>query len=215
MRKQETLDHIEHLGLLAVLRGPSEQIAIKMVEALVAGGVQAIEVTYSTPSAAAVVRKLNERYGVQILLCLGALTEPAQAPDVQAAGARFVASLHTDPELAPVMAATGLPFLMGGIAPNEVQFSHKLGRATIKLFPGSLGGPDYLRALKGSFPTIKIVPTGGVNKDNLCAWFAARAFAVGAGGELCPMAWDMEGRFDDITQRTHEFVLAVQSAQVL
>lgn len=213
MNKQETLEQIQRLGLVAVLRGPSEELTIKMVEALVAGGVQGIEITYSTPNAPAVVRDLNERFGDRILLGMGTLTEPAQADEAHAAGARFLVSPHTDPELAAVMAATGLPFMMGGLTPSEIRLAHKLGSDVVKLFPGSLGGSDYLKSLKGPFPHIAIMPTGGVNKDNVGVWFAAGAFAVGAGSELCPMAWAKEGRFDDITQRAHEFVVAVQSAR--
>jgi 2-dehydro-3-deoxyphosphogluconate aldolase/(4S)-4-hydroxy-2-oxoglutarate aldolase len=184
-----------------------------MVEALVAGGVQGIEITYSTPNAPAVVRDLNERFGDRILLGMGTLTEPAQALEAQAAGVRFLVSPHTDPELAAVMAATGLPFMMGGLTPSEVRLAHKLGSDVVKLFPGSVGGPDYLKALKGPFPHIEIMPTVGVNKDNVGMWFAAGAFAVGAGSELCPTTWAKEGRFDDITQRAQEFAGAVQSAR--
>jgi len=213
MSKQEILEQIRRLGLLAVLRGPSEELTIKMVEALVAGGVHGIEITYSTPNASAVVRELNARFGDRVLLGMGTLTEPAQASEAQAAGARFLVSPHTDAELATVMAATGLPCMIGGFTPSEIISAHKLGSDVVKLFPGSLGGPGYLKALKGPFPHIEIMPTGGVSIDNVGVWFAAGAFAVGAGSELCPTTWAKEGRFDDITQRAHEFVVAVQSAR--
>jgi 2-dehydro-3-deoxyphosphogluconate aldolase/(4S)-4-hydroxy-2-oxoglutarate aldolase len=213
MNKQPTLDAIQNLGLLAVPRGPSEELTIKMVEALIAGGVLGIEITYTTPGAAAVVRDLGQRHGDRIILGMGTLTEPEQAREAQAAGARFLVSPHTDPELAAAMAATELPFMMGGFTPTEIRLAHKLGSDVVKLFPGSLGGPDYMKALKGPFPGIAMMPTGGVTKDNLGAWFAAGAFAVGAGSDLSPVVWAKEGRFDDITRRAQEFVAAIQIAR--
>ncbi len=213
MSEMETLERIKSLGLLAVLRGPSEALTLKMVEALVEGGVLGIEITYSTPNADAVVRSLNARFGDAIVLGMGTLTQLGQAREAQAAGARFLVSPHTDQELAEAMAATGLPFMMGGLTPTEVHLAHRLGSAVVKLFPGSLGGPDYLRSLKGPFPRIPMMPTGGVSQTNVREWFAAGAFAVGAGSELCPTSWAREGRFSDITQRAREFVAAVQAAR--
>jgi 2-dehydro-3-deoxyphosphogluconate aldolase/(4S)-4-hydroxy-2-oxoglutarate aldolase len=213
MNRQDTLAEIRRLGLLAVLRGPSEDLTVKMVHALVAGGVTGIEITYSTPHAAAVVRTLREQLGEKIVLGMGTLTETAQAKEALAAGASFLVSPHTDSDLAAAMADTGLPFMLGALTPSEVQMAHKLGSDVVKLFPGSLGGPDYLKALRGPFPHIKLMPTGGVSKDNVPAWFAAGAFAVGAGGELCPTVWAKEGRFDDISRRAQEFVTAVQQAR--
>ncbi len=213
MDANKTLERIKNLGLLAVLRGPSEELTFKMVEALVEGGVRGIEITYSTPNADSVVRSLNARFGDDIVLGMGTLTEPKQALEAQAAGARFLVSPHTDRALAQAMAATGLPFMMGGLTPTEIRLAYTLGSAVVKLFPGSLGGPDYLRSLKGPFSQIPIMPTGGVSLSNVGEWFAAGAFAVGAGSELCSIRWAKEGRFDDIIQRAREFVAAVQAAR--
>ena len=83
----------------------------------------------------------------------------------------------------------------------------------VKLFPGSLGGPAYLKALRGPFPDIPMMPTGGVSAGNLVEWFAAGAVAVGAGSELCPPAWAKAGRFDDISAQARSFVAAVAAAR--
>ena len=83
----------------------------------------------------------------------------------------------------------------------------------VKLFPGSLAGPAYVKALKGPFPHIPIMPTGGVSAANVGEWFAAGVFGVGAGSELCPPALAKEGRFAEITQKANEFMQAVQNAQ--
>jgi 2-dehydro-3-deoxyphosphogluconate aldolase/(4S)-4-hydroxy-2-oxoglutarate aldolase len=213
MSKADTLAKIEKIGLLAVIRGPSEELTLKMVEALVKGGAIGIEITYTTPNAAEVVAALDRQFGDEIMLGMGTLTQPAQAAEAQVAGARFLVSPHTEPLLAQAMVATGLPVMMGALTPSEVVQASSLDADVIKIFPGSLAGPGYLKALRGPFPGIKMMPTGGVSLNNVADWFAAGAVAVGAGGELCPTAWAKAGRFDDIASRAREFVSAVTAAR--
>lgn len=213
MTKQDTLTKIKQIGLLAVLRGPSPDLTLQMVEALVAGGVLGIEITYTTPNAAEVVRILDQKYGEQIMLGMGTLIEPEQAAEAQAAGARFLISPHCEAALAQAMVATGLPVMIGALTPSEVMQAHRLGADVIKIFPGSLVGPSYLKSLRGPFPSIPMMPTGGVSVDNVAQWFAAGAVAVGAGSELCPTAWAKEGRFEAIVDRAKAFTQAVKAAQ--
>ena len=213
MNKQDTLDRIHELGLLAVLRGPSPELTLAMVDALVDGGVLGIEITYTTPNAVDVVRSLDEKYGDQIMLGMGTLTKPEQAAEAKMAGARFIVSQHLEEELALAMVNTGLAVMVGALTPSEVVHAYRLGSNVVKLFPGSQGGPKYMKALRGPFPDIPMMPTGGVNIDNIGDWFAAGAFAVGAGSNLCPLAWAKEGRFDEIKANAAEFVNIVQTAR--
>lgn len=213
MDKQAVLDRIESLGLLAVLRGPSPELTVRMVEALVAGGVYGIEITYSTPNAEAVVAELAEKFGDRILLGMGTLIRPEQAASAKAAGAQFLVSPVCDPELVRAMVATGLPVMAGALTPTEVLQAHQLGSDVVKIFPGSMTGPSYIKALKGPFPYIRMMPTGGVNAGNIADWFAAGVVAVGAGSELCPPKLAKEGRFDEISERAREFVRIVEAAR--
>lgn len=213
MNKEVTLQRIRELGLLAVLRGPSPELTLHMVEALVAGGVYGIEITYTTPNAPEVVRQLAERFGQTILLGMGTLTRPEQAAEATEAGAQFLVSPHTEPALARAMTATGLPVMMGAFTPSEVMAAYSLGSDVVKLFPGSLGGPDYMKALRGPYPDIPMMPTGGVEKENVADWFAAGAVAVGAGSSLCPKQWALDGRWEEITAVAQEFVTAVAVAR--
>ena len=205
MDKQETLKRILELGLLAVIRGPSTDLTVKMVEALIRGWVCGIEITYSTPDAEEVVRQLNQRFGETILLGMGTLTKLEQAETAKAAGAKFLVSPHCRPELAQAMVASGLVTMVGAFTPTEVEYAYRLGSDVVKIFPGSLSGPAYIKALKGPFPHIPMMPTGGVSAENVSDWLAAGVVAVGAGSELCPPQWAKEGRFDEITQRAREF----------
>jgi 2-dehydro-3-deoxyphosphogluconate aldolase/(4S)-4-hydroxy-2-oxoglutarate aldolase len=213
MNKQATLDRIHKLGLLAVIRGPSFELTLKMVEALVAGGVLGIEITYTTPDAVGVVRALDQTYGEQIALGMGTLTTPEHAASARDAGARFVVSPHCEETLAAAMVGTGLAVMIGALTPSEIVKARSLGSDVVKIFPGSLVGPSYLKDLRGPFPDIPLMPTGGVSVDNVADWFAAGAFAVGAGSALCPKALVVEGHFDEITQRAAAFVKAVAAAR--
>ena len=111
------------------------------------------------------------------------------------------------------MVASELVVMAGALSPTEVFQAYRLGSDVVKIFPGSLAGPGYIKALKGPFPYIPMMPTGGVNASNLADWFAAGVVAVGAGSELCPPALAKEGKFDEISARAAEFVRAVNSAR--
>jgi 2-dehydro-3-deoxyphosphogluconate aldolase/(4S)-4-hydroxy-2-oxoglutarate aldolase len=213
MDKETTLQKIHTLGLLAVIRGPSKDLTLQMVDALVAGGVTGIEITYTTPQAAEVVAALSSRYGDEIVLGMGTLTEPAQAEEARQAGATFVVSPGCEPELGRAMAATGLAMMLGALTPTEVMQAARLGSDVVKIFPGSLGGPAYMKALRGPLPGIRMMPTGGVSEGNLKDWFAAGAFAVGAGSNLCPKELAAAGRFAEITEIARQFAAAVQAAR--
>lgn len=214
MNKSEVLEKVKALGLLAVIRGPSPELTFQMVEALVRGGVKGIEITYSTPNAEEVVKSLAVKFRDDILLGMGTLTRPEQAETAKAAGAHFLVSPICEPELVKSMVASGLLTMAGALTPTEVYQAYNLGVDVVKIFPGSLGGPAYIKALKGPFPYIPMMPTGGVSAANAKDWFAAGVVAVGAGSELCPPALAKEGKFAEISQNAAEFVKIIQSARV-
>jgi 2-dehydro-3-deoxyphosphogluconate aldolase/(4S)-4-hydroxy-2-oxoglutarate aldolase len=214
MDKEDILEKIKALGLLAVIRGPSEELTLQMVEALIAGGVCGIEITFSTPNAERVVECLAEEYGETILLGMGTLTEPGQVESAKNAGARFIVSPVCDTELVKAMVKSGLVTMAGALTPTEVLHSYRLGSDVIKIFPGSITGPSYIKALHGPFPYIPFMPTGGVNTNNLKEWFAAGVVAVGAGSELCSPDLAKQGRFAEITQRARDFCAAVNAARM-
>jgi len=211
--KEQVLQQIRNLGLLAVIRGPSPETTLRMVGALIAGGVTGIEITYTTPEAESVVAALKQEHGDRILLGMGTLTLPEQASQAQAAGAQFLVSPHCEERLAQAMTDTGLAALIGAFTPTEIQSALRYGADIVKVFPAALGGPAYFKSLRGPYPDLALMPTGGVTRGNVHEWFAAGAIAVGAGGELCPKAWALEGRFDDITARALSFVEAIQNAR--
>jgi 2-dehydro-3-deoxyphosphogluconate aldolase / (4S)-4-hydroxy-2-oxoglutarate aldolase len=213
LSKEEITKKVKEYGVLAVIRGPSAELTIKMVDALIAGGVKGIEITYSTPQAASVVRNLAERYGAEILLGMGTLTRPEQAEEAVRAGATFLVSPICQVELVKAMLDTGLAVMTGALTPSEVFQAYTLGSSIVKIFPGSLTGPSYIKALRGPFPYIPMMPTGGVSLENIGEWFAAGAVAVGAGSELCPKQLAEAGEFDKISANARRFVEAIAQAR--
>lgn len=213
MTKQDTLQQIRTNGLIAVLRGPSPELTLKMVDALVAGGVNSIEITLSTPDAYAVTAKVAVKYQDQIVLGMGTLTEVSDVDKAVTAGARFLVSPVCEPNLVKAMVASGLVTMAGALTPTEVLATYRMGADVVKLFPGSLVGPSYIKSLHGPFPQIPLMPTGGVSADNVAQWLQAGAVAVGAGGELCSSALAKSGQFDKITEVARHFVAAVKAAR--
>ncbi|MFU8946608.1 bifunctional 4-hydroxy-2-oxoglutarate aldolase/2-dehydro-3-deoxy-phosphogluconate aldolase [Mycetocola zhadangensis] len=203
-----TLSSLRDARVLAVLRAPSADVALHTADALVEGGITGLEITYSTPDAAQVMRELDAKYGDRIYLGAGTVTTAEQADESANAGARFLVSPGTRPELTAAMKETGLLVLTGALTPSEVMAAVEYGADVVKIFPASLGGPDFLRALRGPFPDVPLMPTGGVTPENLGEWIAAGAIAVGAGGDLVSTAAMASGDWAAITRRAEKFVAA-------
>lgn len=208
----EPLQAIGAAGVIAVLRAPTSEAAVAAAEALIAGGVTAIEVTYTTPEPAAAIARIRKDFP-QAVVGAGTLTRRPQVTEASIAGAQFLVSPGTVPELVRSMTDTGIPTMSGALTPTELMSAVELGVSGIKIFPGSLAGPAYLRALRGPFPDIPMMPTGGVSADNLGDWIAAGAFAVGAGSELCSAADMGAERWDVITDKARRFSDALAAAR--
>lgn len=208
----DTMARILDLGVIAVVRGESVEAAVEVSDALIEGGVLGIEVTFTTPEADRAMRELHEKHGDGIVLGAGTVTSPEEVERSVAAGATFLVSPGCDPELVPLMRGTGLVVLPGVLTPSEVMLAGRLGITAVKLFPGSLGGPSYLKALRGPFPEVSFMPTGGVSAENVGEWFAAGAVAVGVGGALAPPSLAATGR-ESVVERATGLVEAVRATR--
>ncbi len=201
----DTLDRLRAAQVVAVIRAPDAGGAVKAVDALVRGGVTGIEITYSTPGVPEVLAAVAERHGDAVVLGAGTLRRPEQAREAVEAGAAFLVSPGIDDELVGAMIETGAVSMAGALTPTEVMRAEALGVDVVKVFPASLGGPAYLRALRGPFPDTPFMPTGGVTADNVSEWVAAGAIAVGAGGDLCSAADITAGDWAGIEAKAQRF----------
>jgi len=213
MNAPSPLTALRLTGVLAVLRAPSANQAVRAVDALVAGGIRGVEVTYSTPDAAAAIREISRRHGNRVYLGAGTVLTEEQVSEAVEAGAEFLVSPGTQEAVVRAMLGTGVAVFSGALTPSEVMAAVQFGVDAVKIFPASLGGPAYLRSLRGPFSDVPFLPTGGVDASNLGEWLAAGAAAVGAGGKLCSPSAMAEGRWDDIEGVARQFAAALRTAR--
>jgi 2-dehydro-3-deoxyphosphogluconate aldolase / (4S)-4-hydroxy-2-oxoglutarate aldolase len=202
------LDRVRGAGIIGVLRAPDPDTALRAIDALVAGGLTAVEVTFSTPSVGTVLTRAREQHP-DLLLGTGTLTTVEQVAESVGAGAEFLVSPGYDEPVATAALASGRVSMIGALTPSEVMRAQRAGADAVKIFPASLGGPAFLRALREPFAGLRAVPTGGVSPGNLGEWFAAGAFATGAGGSLCPPAALATGDYDTVRANAAAFTAAL------
>ena len=212
--KVPVLNTLKTGGLVPVIRADSAEVAVRVTEALVEGGIRTIEITMTVPDALLAIRSVASRFGQDILLGAGTVTDRTMAVGALEAGAEFLVCPCLVPEVIASAQELGVAVLPGAMTPTEVFSAWSLGGDIVKVFPAShAGGAGYLKALKGPFPEIDLLPTGGVNLDTIAGFIEAGAVAVGVGGELVLKSAIAAGAFDRITVLARQFVEALERAR--
>ncbi|MGI5423628.1 bifunctional 4-hydroxy-2-oxoglutarate aldolase/2-dehydro-3-deoxy-phosphogluconate aldolase [Streptomyces sp. CA-179760] len=186
--------------LLAIVRGKDPAAALRTVRTLAEEGVAAVEVSLTTADALTVIRQARSDLGPEALLGAGTVRSAEDAARAVEAGASYLVT----PALVDGLEEYGVPVLMGALTPSEIEVALARGAAAIKLFPGSLGGPDYLRALRDPFPEVPFVPVGGVDASAAREYLDRGALAVGVGSPLVGDAAD-GGDVERLRARAAEF----------
>lgn len=179
----QTVEAIERLRVVAIVRAASAEEAVEAGELLVAAGLTVVEVALTTPGAADAIAELARIEDGRVVGA-GTVLDAAQAREVASAGARFLVSPGLDAGVVSEAARLGLVSMPGAATATEVMDARRLGADFVKLFPAATYGPEHLRALRVVFPDVAFVPTGGVGPTNAAAWFAAGASAIGVGSAL-------------------------------
>jgi 2-dehydro-3-deoxyphosphogluconate aldolase / (4S)-4-hydroxy-2-oxoglutarate aldolase len=212
--KALVLNKLKAGGLVPVIRADSADVAVRVTEALVEGGIRTIEITMTVPDALQAIRSVASRFGEEVLLGAGTVTDRTMALGALEAGAEFLVSPCLVPEVIASARELGVAVLPGAMTPTEVFSAWSLGGDVVKVFPASHGGgPSYLKALKGPFPQIDLLPTGGVNLDTIAGFIEAGAVAVGVGGELVLKSAIAAGAYDRITVLARQYVEALDRAR--
>jgi len=184
------------------------------VEAIANGGIRAAEITMTVPGAVRVLEKLAGRFGGNLLVGAGTVLDPETARACILAGAEFIVSPSLKLATMEMAKRYSKPVFPGALTPTEVLTAWEAGADAVKIFPcGNVGGAKYIKALKGPFPQIEMIPTGGVNLETIGDFLKAGACAVGVGGELVDAKLIAQGRFDLLTERAREFVAAAAKAR--
>lgn len=213
MTKPEIIRRLLDCGIIAIIRADSADGLVEAAGALLAGGVTAMEVTMTTPKALQVVTDVVAHYGPQILMGVGSVTDPETVRFAVAAGAEFIVTPVTKPEV--IVACTYLekPIASGAFTPTECLLAHESGADFVKLFPAEFHGPAYVRTLLAPLPQLRIVPTGGVTVENVGAFYAAGSVALGVGSALVSKAVLEERDWPELTRRAAAFVEAVRAVK--
>lgn len=211
--RKEVISLLVNPGIIAVVRAQKQEQVLPLSEALVGGGVIAIEITMTTPNALQAIREAKQRLGSRALIGVGTVLDAKTCREAMEAGAEFVVSPITKLEILEAAHAADRPVMLGAYTPTEAQAAHELGADFVKLFPADGLGPSYIKALRAPLPHLRIVPTGGVDLNSAADFIKAGCVALGAGSSLVSPKLLREENWPELTRLAKEFVAVVQAAR--
>ncbi|HZE27653.1 MAG TPA: bifunctional 4-hydroxy-2-oxoglutarate aldolase/2-dehydro-3-deoxy-phosphogluconate aldolase [Terriglobales bacterium] len=214
MTKQEVADRIVEIGIVPVVRASSPKQAAQAAAAVCAGGIPIVEITMTVPGAIEVIAQLATTAGSQVLIGAGTVLDAETAQRCLDAGAQFLVSPGFDPDTVKLANRLGKLIMAGALTPTEVIAAWKAGSDFVKIFPcGSVGGANYIKALKAPLPQVPMVPTGGINLNTAADFIRAGSAALGIGGELVSASALESGNASAITQAAQSYVAIVRDAR--
>lgn len=213
MGANESMERILKTGLVAIMRANSPDQLLGAATAVLAGGVDAIEVTMTTPGALDVIRQATSQFGREVLFGVGSVLDAETARVAILAGAQFVVCPTFKPETLEMCKRYSIPVVPGAYTPTEILTAWEAGANAVKVFPASVSGPAYIKAIKGPLPQISLSAVGGVTVENTADFFRAGVDFVGVGGELVNQKLLDAGDFTEITERARNFRVQVEKGR--
>lgn len=211
LSKIKVLGKITESGLVCVIRVESPEQAERVADACALGGVAAVEITFTVPGASGAIAHLAKKFAEKILVGAGTVLDPETARIAILAGAQFVVSPSLNPETARLCNRYQIPYMPGVGSVRDVVEAMEYGADIVKVFPGEILGPAFVKAVKGPLPQASLMPTGGVSLENVGDWIHAGSVAVGVGGNLTAGA--KAGDFVSITKLARQFVEKIKEAR--
>lgn len=212
--KEVALEKIREVGLVPIVRTKSAEDAARAAEAIVAAEIGIAEITMTVPGALKVIEAVADRFGDEVLLGAGTILDPDSCRAAMLAGAQFIVTPSLDVRVIETAQRNAKPIIPGALSPTEVVTAWQAGADMVKIFPaGPVGGPKYIKALKGPLPQIEMVPTGGVSLENAAEFIKAGAAAIAVGGELVNLKALREGKLEQITATARKFLEAVRAGR--
>jgi len=209
MSKDDKLNRLLRTGIVAILRASDSSRLVDVAEALLAGGIDVVEVTFTVPNAERVLAAVADRLGDRVLLGAGTVLDSETARIAILSGAQFLVSPVVRPEVIQLARRYGKPVFPGAFTPTEVLAAWEAGADVVKVFPSDTVGPAYLKALRAPLPEIRLMPTGGVNLETVAEFFRAGACAVGIGSSLVEPRAVAEGDLARIESLARQYVKIV------
>ena len=213
MPKQDDLARVLDTGIVAILRAKSGELLVDVAEALAAGGVDVIEITFTVPRADQILRQLTDKLGDRVLLGAGTVLDTETARIALLAGAQFLVSPTVNFDVIEMCQRYDKLSMPGAFSPTEVLAAWQAGADVVKVFPCDVLGPGYLKSLHGPLPQIRLLPTGGVNLETAASYLRAGACALGLGGALVESKAVAAGDLTRIESLARQFVDIVQQTR--
>ena len=214
MEKQKVYEKIMEIGIVPVVRASSGAEACMAAEAVCRGGIPIVEITMTVPGAVEVIRELARSYGSEVLVGAGTVLDAEVARGCLDAGAQFLVSPGLHLKCVELAVKEEILMMAGALTPTEVMAAWEAGADIVKIFPcGQVGGAKYIKALKGPFPQIPFVPTGGVNLNTAAEFIEAGAIAVGIGGELVQADAMKAKKTEVIVENAKKFLAIVKETR--
>jgi 2-dehydro-3-deoxyphosphogluconate aldolase/(4S)-4-hydroxy-2-oxoglutarate aldolase len=211
--KSEVCSLLTEPGIIAVVRAQKAEQVAPLSEALLAGGVVAIEITLTAPNAFQAIREARTKFGDRAAIGVGTVLDAAACRAALEAGAEFVVTPVCRPELVPIVHSAGRPIMLGAFSPTEAQTAYEAGADFIKIFPADSLGPAYIKALRAPLPHLRIVPTGGVEVHNVRDFLQAGCAALGVGSALVSAKILQVADWQELSRRAGDFVRAAREAR--
>lgn len=212
MKKEQIITRIRETGLVAVVRAENQDMAFRITEACLKGGVPAIEITFTVPGAHKVIEALASKFSEnEIILGAGTVLDPETARIAILSGAQYVVSPSLNPDTIKLCNRYRIACMPGAMTIREVLECMEAGADIVKVFPGELFGPRMIKAIKGPLPQAELMPTGGVSVENAAEWIKAGAVALGVGSSLTEGA--KTGDYNKITETAKLFIQKIKEAR--
>lgn len=209
LKKYKILNQLHENYLVAVVRGNDEDETKKIVDEIIKGGFKNIEITFTVPNAEEVINQVHKQYGDDIVLGAGTVLDAATAQIAINKGAQYIVSPHLDTNISKLCNVYSIPYLPGCSSATEIIEALRYGSDLIKLFPGGQLGAGFIKDIKGPVPNVELMPSGGVNLDNVSDWIEKGSFAVGIGGDLTK---EFTGNnYEVISEKAQKYVDAVRN----
>lgn len=214
MTKQQIIDRILDPGIVAVIRADSSEQLMDVAEALVEGGMTSMEVTMTTPNALQVISEVTKRFGSKILMGVGTVLDTETCRAALLAGAEFVVTPVTKPDVIQLCNRYGKPIACGAYTPTEALLAHESGADFVKIFPADQLGPVYIKNLLAPLPMLRIIPTGGVTPETVGSFIKAGCVALAAGSSLLDKQVLKNKDWKTLSATAARFVEAVKAARM-
>ena len=211
--KEKMLQFLIDNGVVAIVRADNSSQLVQVAEAIREGGVRAIEFTMTTPDALDLIKETSKKLGQDVLLGAGTVLDPETCRAAILAGAQFIVTPTLNTDVIKMCQRYSKVVVPGALTPTEILTAWDAGADMVKVFPATLGGPQYFKDLHGPLPQIKLVPTGGVSLENTGDFIKAGAVAVAVGSNLVNNKLVKEGKFAEIAETARKFVAEVRKAR--